>query len=98
MQSAISGQWSQSIGADLSGQHGMSAAISAAIDAPMPILAFAGAESGANTRPATKKIANSRPMWIDIFTPVFSHDPAQIGTSVGSLIRQNPERIAQIVN
>ena len=49
MQSAISGHWSQSIGTDLSGQHGMSAAISAisaaAIGAalPMAMPAFAGA-------------------------------------------------------
>jgi hypothetical protein len=95
MQIAISGHWSQSIGTDLSGQHGMSAAISAAaisaIDAPIAIPAFAGAESGANTRPAIKKIASSRPRWIEMFTLLFSHDPAAMETSAGSLIRQNPE-------
>ena len=102
MQSAISGHWSQSMGTDLSGQHGMSAAISAAaisdIDAPLAMPAFAGAESGANTRPAIKKIASSRPRWIDIFTGLISHDPAAMGTSAGSLIRQNFGRRAQIVS
>jgi len=92
MQSAISGHWSQSIGADWSGQHGMSAAISAAIDAPvstgMPAFA-AGVENGANTSPAITKIASSRPRWNDILTAAFSHDPAAKGTSAGSLIRQN---------
>jgi hypothetical protein len=96
-QIAITGHWSQSMGADLSGQQGMSAAISAVgIDAAIP--AFAGAESGASTSPAIKKIASSLPKLIDIFTPVFSHDPAAIGTSPGSLIRQDPERMAQILN
>jgi hypothetical protein len=93
MHSAINGHWSQSMGMDFSGQHAMSAAISAAaisgIDPPMVTRAFAGPENGANTRPAITRIASSRPIWIDIFTPVFSHDPAAIGTSAGSLIRQN---------
>jgi hypothetical protein len=91
-QSAITGHWSQSIGTDLSGQHGMSAVISAAaIDAPMSIAmpAFAGPESGASTSPAIKKIASSRPMWVEMFTLMFSHDPARMETSAGSLIRQN---------
>ena len=87
MQSAISGHWSQSMGTDLSGQHGMSAAISVAaistMGAAMPIAmpAFAGAESGANTSPAIRKIASSRPRWNDIFTRAFFHDPAAKKTS-----------------
>jgi hypothetical protein len=91
MQSAISGHWSQSMGAGWSGQHGMSAAISAAIDAPVStaMRAFAGPENGANTSPAITKIASSRPRWNDILTAAFSHDPAAKGTSAGSLIRQN---------
>ena len=97
MQIAISGHWSQSTGADLSGQQGMSADISAvAIDARLA--AFTGAESGANTSPAIKKIASSRPRRIEIFTVLFSHNLAAMGTSAGSLIRQNPEGMAQIVN
>ncbi|MBA2399201.1 MAG: hypothetical protein H0V72_10950 [Bradyrhizobium sp.] len=94
MQSAISGHWSQSMGMDLSGQHGMSAAISFAaisgIDPPMAMPAFAGPENGANTSPAISKIASSRERWNDIFTPAFSHDPAAKGTVAGSLIRQHP--------
>jgi hypothetical protein len=96
MQSAISGHWSQSIGTDLSGQHGMPAAISvaaiSAIGAAMPgvMPAFAGAESGANTRLAIKKIASSRARWIEVFTAPISHNPAVWGTSAGSLIRLNP--------
>lgn len=101
-QIAITGHWSQSIGDDLSGQQGMSAAIFvaaiSAIDAPIAIPAFAGAESGANTRPAIKKIASSRPRWVEIFTALISHDPASMETSVGSLIRQNSEWMAHIVN
>ena len=97
MQIAISGHWSQSTGADLSGQQGMSADICAvAIDARLA--AFTGAESGASTSPAIKKIASSRPRRIEIFTVLFSHNPAAMGTSAGSLIRQNPEGMAQIVN
>ena len=73
-QSAISGHWSQSMGTDLSGQHGMSPDMSAispdidviAIDAMPP--AFARAASGANTRPAIKKTASSRQRWIERFT------------------------------
>jgi hypothetical protein len=94
-QIAITGHWSQSMGTDLSGQHGMSAAISgaaiSAIDPPMAMPAFAGAESGANTRPAIKKIASSRARWIEIFTGLISHNPAAWGTTAASLIRQNPE-------
>ena len=79
MQIAISGQSAQSIGADLSGQHGMSsdiAAVSSAIEA-MAIEAlaigaiestFARVASGANTRPAIKKTASSRQRWIERFT------------------------------
>ena len=97
MQIAISGHWSQSIGAELSGQHGMSADISevdiseVAIGAVAAVFlaALAGAENGANTSPAIKKIASSRPRWIEMFTPMFSHDPARMETSDGSLIRQN---------
>jgi len=66
MQIAISGHWSQSMGAELSGQHGMSADISAAIGAALA--AFAGVENGANTSPAIKKIASRRPRCIEMFT------------------------------
>jgi len=101
MQSAISGHWSQSMGTDLSGQHGISAAISAAaIGAALSILwpAFADPENGANTSPAISKIASSRPRWNDIFTPAFSHDLAAKGTSAGSLIRQNICWMDQAIN
>jgi hypothetical protein len=102
MQSAISGHWSQSTGTDLSGQHGMSAAISVAaisgIELPVAMPAFAGPENGANTSPAITKIASSRPGWNDIFTHAFSHDPAAKGTSAGSLIRQNLGCAAQGIN
>jgi hypothetical protein len=84
-QSAISGHWSQSTGADLSGQHGISSdmdAASSAIEA-MAIdaveSAFARAVSGANTRPAIKKTASSRQRWIDRFTRPVSHNPAYDG-------------------
>ena len=81
------------MGAELSGQQGMSADISdAAIGTALA--AFAGAENGANTSPAIKKIASSRPRLIEILTEIFSHDPAAMGTSAGSLIRQNIERMA----
>jgi len=86
MQIAISGHWSQSMGAELSGQHGMSADISAAIGAALA--AFAGVENGANTSPAIKKIASSRPRWVEMFTSAISHSPAAMETSAGSLIRQ----------
>ena len=66
MQIAISGHRSQSMGAELSGQHGMSADISAAIGAALAGLV--GAENGANTSPAIKKIASRRPRWIEMFT------------------------------
>lgn len=97
MQIAISGHWSQSIGADLSGQQGVSADISevdiseVAIGAALAVFlaAFAGAENGANTSPAIKRIASSRPRWVEMFTLMFSHDPARMETSAGSLIRQN---------
>ena len=79
MQIAISGQSAQSIGADLSGQHGMSsdaAAVSSANEA-MAIettaigaieSTFARVASGANTRLAIKKTASSRQRWIERFT------------------------------
>ena len=79
-QSAINGHWSQSTGADLSGQHGMSSDMSAispdidviAIDAIES--AFARTASGANTRPAIKKTTSSRQRWIERFTgTVFAH-------------------------
>ena len=77
-QSAINGQWSQSTGADLSGQHGMSPDIDViaieTIESP-----FARAASGANTRPAIKKTASSRQRWIERFTGATSHDPAHDG-------------------
>lgn len=64
-QIAISGQSAQPTGADLSGQHGMSsdiAAMSSAIEAMAGMVKsmLARVASGANTRPAIKKIANSR--------------------------------------
>jgi hypothetical protein len=70
-QSAINGHSSQSTGADLSGQHGMSsgmAAISPDIDVIAIAPPFARAASGANTRPAIKKTASSRQKWIERFT------------------------------
>ena len=75
-QSAINGHWSQSTGADLSGQHGISSDIAAsspdidviAIDAIVP--PFARAESGATTRPTIRKNASSRQRWIERFTRV----------------------------
>jgi hypothetical protein len=102
MQIAISGQWSQSIGADLSGQQGMSADISevdiSEVAIGAALTAFAGAENGATTSPAIKRIASSRPRWIEMFTVAFSHDSAAMETSAGSLIRQNTERMVQFVN
>ena len=100
MQIVISGHWSQSIGADVSGQQGMSADISAATISMAAIgaalAALAGAENGANTSPAIKRIASSRPRWIEMFTLIFSHDPARMETSAGSLIRQKPQMDALI--
>ena len=74
MQIAISGQSAQSAGADFSEQHDMSSAMdavssaiaAAAIEAGESI--FARAASGANTRPAIRKTASSRQMWIERFT------------------------------
>ena len=93
MQIAISGHWSQSIGADLSGQHGMSADISTiAVAAPLTAsLAAFATENGASTSPAIKKIASSRLIWVEMFTPLFSHDLAGMETSAGSLNRQKPQ-------
>ena len=74
MQIAINRHLSQSTGADLSGQHGMSSDMEAASSAmaAMAIEAvestFARAASGANTRPAIKKTASSRQRWIERFT------------------------------
>ena len=74
MQIAISGQSAQSIGNDFSGQHGMSSDMDAASSAMAAMaidavgFAFAGAASGANTRPAIKKTASSRQRWIERFT------------------------------
>ena len=100
MQSAISGHWSQSIGADLSGQQAISADISTAIGAALVVFlaALAGAENGASTSPAIKKIASRRPRWIEMFTMLISHDPAGMETSVGSLIRQNGGKAPGIIN
>jgi hypothetical protein len=77
-QSAINGHWSQSTGADLSGQHGMSSDIAESLDIDMAIEAiestFARAASGASTRLAIKKTASSRQRWIERFTGmVFAH-------------------------
>ena len=74
-QSAINGHWSQSTGADLSGQHGMSSDISA-MSPDIDVIAsgamappFARAEeSGAITRPTIRKNASSRQRWIERFT------------------------------
>jgi hypothetical protein len=88
MQIAISGHWSQSIGADLSGQHGMSADIST-VAVGAALAAFAGAESGASTSPAIKRIASSRPTWVKMFTSVISHIPAAMETS--AVITKSPE-------
>jgi hypothetical protein len=84
-QSAINGHWSQSTGADLSGQHGMSsdmAAVSSdidviAIDAIAPV--FARAVSGAMTRPTITRTASSRQRWIERFTGSVSHNPTGDG-------------------
>ena len=82
MQIAISGQSAQSTGFDWSGQHGMSADTEAAppdmeaIDMDAAGFAVARAVSGAYTRPAIKKTANSRQRWIERFTSVASHNPA----------------------
>ena len=72
-QSAINGHWSQSTGADLSGQHGMSSDIAASPDIDVIAIdagaaAFARAESGAITRLTVTKTASSRQRWIERFT------------------------------
>jgi hypothetical protein len=89
-QSAINGHWSQSTGADLSGQHGMSSGMAAASPA-MPAVAidaiestFARAANGANTRPAIKKTASSRQRWIERFTRTVSHERSLMGSQVPS--------------
>src|SRR5436190_15764301 len=81
-QSAISGHWSQSTGADLSGQHGMSsdmAAVSSDIDVIAIPPVFARAVSGAMTRPTITRTASSRQRWIERFTRAVSHNPAHVG-------------------
>jgi hypothetical protein len=84
-QSAINGHWSQSTGADLSGQHGMSSDTAAASPAMVALAidaiesSFARAASGANTRPAIKKTASSRQKWIERFTRTVSHETAHDG-------------------
>jgi hypothetical protein len=94
MQIAISGHWSQSTGADLSGQHGMSSGMDAmssdmdAIAVEAVAAAFAGAESGAITSPTIKKTASSRQRWIERFTLVISHNRATIESKVPSRNRQ----------
>jgi hypothetical protein len=84
-QSAINGHWSQSTGADLSGQHGISSDMAAAAPATVAVAidaiesTFARAASGANTRPAIKKTASSRQRWIERFTRTASHETAHHG-------------------
>jgi hypothetical protein len=58
-QIAISGHLSQSTGADLSGQQGMSSDMGP-IDVDADAAALAGAEIGAVASPTIKKIASSR--------------------------------------
>jgi hypothetical protein len=87
MQIAISGHWSQSTGADLSGQHGMSSDMDA-IAVEAVAAAFAGAESGAITSPTIKKTASSRQRWIERFTLAISHNRATIESKVPSRNRQ----------
>jgi len=86
-QSAINGHWSQSTGADLSGQHGMSSDIAASpdidvIDAVTTV--FARAVSGEMTRPTITRTASSRQRWIERFTGAISHNPALMGSEVPS--------------
>lgn len=97
MQIAISGHLSQSAGADLSGQHGMSSDIDAmAIEAVAiealaiePVVAApARAKSGANTSPAIRKTASSRRRWIERFTLTVSHNAAAMESEVPSRKRQ----------
>ena len=59
MQIAINGHWSQSTGADLSGQQGMSADMDAVAIAAAAAV-FDRAEIGAMTSPTIKKTASSR--------------------------------------
>jgi hypothetical protein len=92
MQIAISGHLSQSTGADLSGQHGMSSdmdAMSSDMEAiAVEAVAAAGADSGAITSPTIKKTASSRQKWIERFTLVISHNRATIESKVPSRNRQ----------
>ena len=53
------------------------------------LAAFAGAENGANTSPAIKRIASSRPRWVEMFTALISHNPAGMETSAA--ITKSPE-------
>jgi len=59
IQVAISGHWSQSMGADLSGQQGMSSDM-VVIDADPDAAGPVHAEIGAIASPTIKKIASSR--------------------------------------
>jgi hypothetical protein len=89
MQIAINGHLSQSTGADLSGQHGMSSDMETiSIDAVGA--AFAGAENGAITSPTIKKTASSRQRWIERFILAIFHKRATMETWVPSRNRQLP--------
>ena len=91
--SAINGHWSQSPGADLSEQHGMSSDITAISSPDIDVIAidataspFARAESGAITRPTIKKKASSRQRWIERLTRPVLHIPPRDGKS-GSITK-----------
>lgn len=90
-QAAMRRHFSQSIGAGaFDGQQGMSSAISPVvaepdvssaipgIDTSDDVVAMTGRDSGANTSPAIIKIASSRRMVIERFTPRKSHKCAKI--------------------
>ena len=62
--------------------------LAVAVPLVVSLAAFAGAENGANTSPAIKKIASSRPRWVEMFTSANLSYPAAMETSAGSLIRQ----------
>jgi hypothetical protein len=92
MQDAISRHLSQSTGADLSGQHGMSSDIDATAIEVMAIesvvAALTGVASGANTSPAIKKTASNRQRRIERFTVSISHKPVSMESKVPSQKRQ----------
>ena len=52
--------------------------------------AFTGAKSGAITIPTIKKTASSRQRWIERFTPIISHSPAEMESDGPSRNRQLP--------